>query len=53
MALKALERVLHASSNTREGDFLEVLSLFVQEYEQKHYAIQPLPPLKTSKYELP
>lgn len=52
LALKELERVFHAKPNTREGDFFEVLPLLVQEYEQKHYAIEPLTPLQALKYEM-
>lgn len=52
-ALKELESVLPAKPNTPEGNLLEVLSLLVHEYEQKHYAIEPLTPLEALKYTLP
>lgn len=51
-ALKTMEGVLHAKSDTPEGDLLEVLSLLVHEYEQKHYAIESLNPLEALKYEM-
>lgn len=52
LALKTMEGVLHAKPNTPEGDLLEVLSLLIHEYEQKHYPIEPLTPLETLKYGL-
>ena len=51
-ALKILEGVLQAKPNTPEGDLLEVLSLLIHAYEQKHYAIEPLTPLEALKYEM-
>ncbi|MPR33067.1 helix-turn-helix domain-containing protein [Salmonirosea aquatica] len=51
-ALKELESVLHAKPNTPEGDLLEVLSLLVHEYEQKHYKIELLTPLEALKHEM-
>ena len=52
LALKTMQGVLHAKPNTPEGDLLEVLSLLIHEYEQKHYAIEPLTPLEALKYEM-
>lgn len=52
LALKKLETIFHAKPNTPEGDLLEVLSLLVHEYEQKHYKIEPLSPLEALKYEM-
>jgi HTH-type transcriptional regulator/antitoxin HigA len=52
LALKKMETVFNAKPNTQEGDFLEVLSLLIHEYEQKHYKIEPLTPLEALKYEM-
>ncbi len=52
LALKKLETIFHAKPNTPEGDLLEVLSLLVHEYEQKHYKIESLSPLEALKYEM-
>ncbi|RDB02270.1 helix-turn-helix domain-containing protein [Runella aurantiaca] len=52
LALKKLEMIFHAKPNTPEGDLLEVLSLLVHEYEQKHYKIERLSPLEALKYEM-
>jgi HTH-type transcriptional regulator/antitoxin HigA len=51
-ALKQLETIFHAKPNTPEGDLLEVISLLIHEYEQKHYKITPLTPLEALKYEM-
>jgi HTH-type transcriptional regulator/antitoxin HigA len=51
-ALKQLETIFQAKPNTPEGDLLEVLSLLIHEYEQKHYKIEPLSPLEALKYEM-
>lgn len=51
-ALKQLETIFQAKPNTPEGDLLEVLSLLIHEYEQKHYKIEPLGPLEALKYEM-
>ncbi len=51
-ALKQLETIFQAKPSTPEGDLLEVLSLLIHEYEQKHYKIEPLSPLEALKYEM-
>ncbi|MEZ4903183.1 MAG: helix-turn-helix domain-containing protein [Spirosomataceae bacterium] len=51
-ALKKIESIFHAQPNTPEGDKLEVISLLVHEYEQKHYSIEPLSPLEALKFEM-
>jgi HTH-type transcriptional regulator / antitoxin HigA len=51
-ALKRLEKIFHAKRNTPEGDILEVLSLLVHEYEEKHHKIEPLSPIEALRYEM-
>jgi len=51
-ALKELALVFHATPNTPQGDLLEVLSLLVHEYEQKHYKIEFLTPIESLKLEM-
>jgi len=51
-ALKKIETIFYAQPNTPEGDMLEVISLLVHEYEQKHYVIEPLSPLEALKFEM-
>jgi len=41
-ALKKIERIFDAAPGTREGDRLDVLTTFVEAYEEKHFRI-PLP----------
>ncbi len=52
LVLKKMETVFHAKPNTPEGDLLEVLSMLVHEYEQKHYTIDLLSPIEALKYEM-
>lgn len=52
LALKNMETVLNAKLDTPEGDHLEILSLLVHEYEQKHYKIEALSPLEALKFEM-
>lgn len=51
-SLKRLEKIFHAKRNTPEGDILEVLSLLVHEYEEKHHKIEPLSPIEALRYEM-
>ena len=49
-AMKEIERLFDAASDTPEGDRLEVLTTLVEAYEEKHYAI-PLPdPVEAIQY---
>ena len=52
LALQQMEAVFHSKPNTPEGDFLEVLSILIHEYEQKHYKIEALSPIEAIKYEM-
>jgi HTH-type transcriptional regulator / antitoxin HigA len=52
LALKKLESIFDAKRNTEEGDFLEVLSLVIHEYEEKHHKIEPLSAIEALKYEM-
>lgn len=49
-ALKEIERLFEAESNTPQGDRLEVLTTLVEAYEEQHYAL-PLPdPVEAIQY---
>ena len=50
LVLKKMGTVFHAKPNTPEGDLLEVLSMLLHEYEQKHYKIEALSPIEALKY---
>jgi HTH-type transcriptional regulator/antitoxin HigA len=45
-ALILLESVFDAKTNTTESETLEILSLLVHEYKQKHHKIEPLSPIE-------
>ena len=52
LALKKMETVFNAKPNTTEGDLLEVLSILVEDYENKHYPIEPLDPIEAIRYRM-
>ncbi len=39
IALKYIEQLFEAKSNTLQGDLLDVLTTLVETYEQKHFPI--------------
>lgn len=51
-ALKRVDTLIDAEPNTTEFEQLEVLSILVDDYENKHYAIEPLDPIEAIKYEM-
>ena len=51
-ALKRVDSLIDAQPNTAEFELLEVLSILVDDYENKHYAIEPLDPIEAIKYEM-
>ncbi|WP_310588174.1 transcriptional regulator [Lacihabitans sp. LS3-19] len=51
-ALKRIDSLIDAEPKTPEFDLLEVLSILVDDYENKHYAIEPLDPIEAIKYEM-
>lgn len=48
-ALKRLEVVFDARPNTPEGDEAELLSLLIEDYENKHYPIDTPDPIEAIK----
>lgn len=48
-ALKRLEEVFDARPGTSESDELEILGLMVDDYENKHYPIEPPDPIEAIK----
>ncbi len=48
-ALKRLEKIFDAKPDTPESDELEVLGLMVDDYENKHYAIEAPDPIEAIK----
>ncbi|WP_373522260.1 type II toxin-antitoxin system HigA family antitoxin [Aquiflexum sp.] len=49
VALKRLEDIFDAKSGTPESDLLEILGLMVDDYENKHYAIEAPDPIEAIK----
>ena len=47
-ALRAVEPMFdnEPEMNTPEGDFFEVMCLLIEEYEKKHYPIEPPSPIE-------
>jgi HTH-type transcriptional regulator/antitoxin HigA len=51
-ALKKIDDLIDSEPNTSEFEVLEVISILVDDYENKHYAIKPLDPIEAIKYEM-
>ena len=51
-ALKQVDALINSKPNTAEFELLEVISILVDDYENKHYAIEPLDPIEAIKYEM-
>lgn len=52
LALSRLENIFDAKRNTPEGDELELLSLLIEHYENKHFAIENPDPIEAIKFKL-
>ena len=51
-ALAEIERLFDAVPDTAEGDRLDVLTLLVEAYEEKHHPIPPPDPIAALEYHL-
>jgi HTH-type transcriptional regulator / antitoxin HigA len=51
-ALKRLEQIFNARPGTKDGDELEVLSLLIENYENKHYPIEAPDPIEAIKFRM-
>jgi len=49
LALKRIDELIDCAENSEEEMELEVVSLLVWDYEEKHYSIGDLPPIKAIK----
>jgi HTH-type transcriptional regulator / antitoxin HigA len=49
LALKRLEEIFDASIGTPESDEADILALMIDEFEQKHYAIEAPDPIEAIK----
>ena len=48
-ALERLEIIFDADSNSKEGDEAEILSMLIENYENKHYPIESPDPIEAIK----
>ncbi|NBC58627.1 MAG: transcriptional regulator [Bacteroidetes bacterium] len=48
-ALKRLEEIFDAPTDTKEGDEAEILSLMIENYENEHYPIEAPDPIEAIK----
>lgn len=51
-ALKRLEEIFLAHTNTREGDEAEVLSILIEKYEDENYPIEAPDPIEAIKFRM-
>ena len=51
-ALKKVDSLIDSEPNSTDFELLEVLSILVDNYENKHHAIEPLDPIEVIKYEM-
>ncbi len=49
LALKRLEKIFDASTGTPKSDEADILELLIDEYEKKHYPIDPPDPIEAIK----
>lgn len=50
VALTEIERLFDATPNTPEGDRLDILTLLVEAYEERHHHIPPPDPVAALEY---
>ncbi|MBE7635197.1 transcriptional regulator [Tenacibaculum finnmarkense genomovar ulcerans] len=48
-AIERLELIFDADANSKKGDEAEILSLLIENYENKHYAIEVPDPIEAIK----
>ena len=51
-ALKKIEALWDAAPDTPEGDLLEILSILVENYENKHHHISPPDPIEALRFRM-
>ncbi len=47
-----MKKLWDSPENSPEADLLEVLSILVEDYERKHFVIEPIDPIEAIKYEM-
>lgn len=51
-ALQRLDELFDSEPGTKEGDELEVLALIIEDYEDKHFPIEPPHPIEAIKFRM-
>lgn len=51
-ALKAIDGLLNAKENSKQAEQLEILSILVEDYENKHYKIETPDPIEAISFRL-
>ncbi len=51
-ASNRLMEIFHAEQGTPEGDEMELLSVLIKDYDDKHYLLPQLNPLEAIKYKM-
>lgn len=51
-ALRRLEEIFHAPTNSKEGDEAEILSILIEKYEDEYYPIEAPDPIEAIKFRM-
>src|SRR5690606_34233107 len=51
-ALKRLEKIFHARTDSKEGDEAEILSILIEKFEDEHYPISAPDPIEAIKFRM-
>jgi len=51
-ALKRLEKIFHAPTESKEGDEAEIISILIEKYEDDHYPIDATDPIEAIKFRM-
>lgn len=51
-ALKRLEEIFQAPSNTKEGDEADILSILIEKYEDENYPVEAPDPIEAIKFRM-
>ncbi|MFN8347807.1 MAG: transcriptional regulator [Spirosomataceae bacterium] len=51
-AMEQIRKLWDCPPNTSEADLLEVLSILVEDFESKHYPVEPLDPIEAIRYRM-
>jgi HTH-type transcriptional regulator/antitoxin HigA len=52
LALKRLDEIFHAPTDSKEGDEAELLSILIEKYEDEHYPIEAPDPIEAIKFRM-